>query len=357
MVMHTSWLDERFELWRHETGAAVGWARQDHFAMVVGDPLCDQTQYPEVISSFIKYCTQEKKLTPIWMLVSHEVQHVLAQSHKWRTLSCTEEQRVDSEHHTQPENFKHNLRRVEREGVDIEEVQVTDDLKARADKAIEAWKASRGEKGKQVHLTEIRPWVDTEHRRYFTAEKGGEVLAMVVLAQLAPRHGWQVKWALDFPGAPNGVIEVLVEQALSAVTGPVTFGAGVSEKLTPGARLGGVRAKFLANTYELIIKSLRLGNKASFREKFGVVGESVYICYPRHGVGVPHQPQRRDQPGGGEGRQRVALGLIESVRFGALGARRARQQHGDDAVVAGEITGDAGVAVDEHGSSAGPSFE
>lgn len=283
---NTSWLDERFEIWRHETGAAVGWAKQDHFAMVVGDPLCDQSQYPEIISSFIKYCSQEKKLTPIWMLVSHDVQHVLAESHKWRTLSCTEEQRVDSEHHTQPENFKHNLRRVEREGVDIEEVQVTDDLKARADKAIEAWKASRGEKGKQVHLTEIRPWVDTEHRRYFTAEKGGEVLAMVVLAQLAPRHGWQVKWALDFPGSPNGVIEVLVEQALSAVTGPVTFGAGVSEKLTPGARLGGVRAKFLANTYELIIKSLRLGNKASFREKFGVVGESVYICYPRSGVGV-----------------------------------------------------------------------
>jgi len=91
---------------------------------------------------------------------------------------------------------------------------------------------------------------------------------------------------MDFPGSATGTIEVLIEKALNSVSGPVTFGAGVSEKLTPGARLSGVRAKFLANSYELIVKSLRLTNKASFREKFGVVGESVYICYPRSGVGV-----------------------------------------------------------------------
>ncbi|KAK8028667.1 hypothetical protein PG991_005723 [Apiospora marii] len=283
---NTSWLDDRFEIWRHSNGAAIGWAKQDRFAMVVGDPLCDQVQYADVTSAFIKYITNELKLTPVWMLVSETVQHILAQNQKWRTLSCTEEQRVDSNNHHQPENFKANLRRVEREGIDIDEVHLDDAFMKRADKAIEAWKASRSEKGKQVHLTEIRPWVDQEHRRYFSAEKDGEVLCMVVLAQLAPRHGWQVKWAMDFPGSPSGTIEVLIEKALNAVSGPVTFGAGVSEKLTPGARLNGVRAKFLANSYELIVKSLRLTNKASFREKFGVVGESVYICYPRSGVGV-----------------------------------------------------------------------
>ncbi|KAK8090685.1 hypothetical protein PG994_000190 [Apiospora phragmitis] len=275
---NTSWLDDRFEIWRHSNGAAIGWAKQDRFAMVVGDPLCDQSQYADVTSAFVKYITNELKLTPVWMLVSENVQQILAQNQKWRTLSCTEEQRVDSNKHHQPENYKQNLRRVEREGIDIDEVKVDDAFMKRADKAIEAWKAARSEKGKQVHLTEIRPWVDQEHRRYFTAEKDGEVLCMVVLAQLAPRHGWQVKWAMDFPGSPSGTIEVLIEKALNAVSGPVTFGAGVSEKLTPGARLSGVRAKFLANSYELIVKSLRLTNKASFREKFGVVGESVYIA-------------------------------------------------------------------------------
>jgi aspartyl-tRNA synthetase len=109
---------------------------------------------------------------------------------------------------------------------------------------------------------------------------------LVVFAQLAPRHGWQVKWALDFPGSPSGIIEVVVFPALRAVSGPVTFGAGVSEKLKPGEHLGGVRAKFLARTYTAVATSLGLGKKSGFREKFGAKGEEVYICYPRHGVSV-----------------------------------------------------------------------
>ncbi|KAI2781696.1 hypothetical protein F4815DRAFT_444039 [Daldinia loculata] len=72
----------------------------------------------------------------------------------------------------------------------------------------------------------------------------------------------------------------------AALSGPVTVGAGVPERLTPGARLGGVRAKFLANTYDVIVRNLRLGGKAQFREKFGALGEQVCIYYPRHRLGV-----------------------------------------------------------------------
>ncbi|KAI1853284.1 hypothetical protein JX265_000217 [Neoarthrinium moseri] len=282
---NTSWLDPRFDIWRHPNGAAVGFGTQDDkFAMTIGDPLCDQSQYEEVISAYTKYVEKDLKLTPVWMLVSKEVEEILARNHKWRTLTCVEEQRINADHHKEPS--KHDMSRVEREGIDVDEVHLNEDFKKRADKAIEEWKAARKEKGKQVHLTEIRPWVDSEHRRYFSAEKDGKVHALVVLAQLAPRHGWQVKWAMDFPGSPNGTIEVLVEKALSAVTGNVTFGVGVSEKLTPGNQLHGVRAKFLANTYEVIMKSLSLNKKAGFREKFGTFGEQVWICYPRYGVGV-----------------------------------------------------------------------
>jgi len=279
---NTSWLDDRFEVWRHHTGAAVGYVRQDKFAMITGDPLCDKSQYKEVCEAFVKFVTHELRLTPMWMLVSYEVQRILAHELSWRTLSCTEEQRVDSDKHRS--NAGPKARRVEREGVKIHEVKPDQDFISRADPAIEQWKGAR--KGKQVHLTEVRPWVDPDHRRYFAAEKDGKVLAMVVLHQLAPRHGWQVKWALDFPGSVNGAIEVLIEHALSSVTGQVTFGVGVSEKLTPGEHLHGIRARFLASTYHSIVENLGLRRKADFRSKFGALGEEVYICYPKHGVGL-----------------------------------------------------------------------
>ncbi|KAH6686640.1 aspartyl-tRNA synthetase [Plectosphaerella plurivora] len=279
---NTSWLDERFKIWRHHTGAAVGYVPQGRLVMVIGDPLCDARQYKEVATAFIDFCLRDLKLTPIWMLVSVEVEEVLGKHLGWRTLSCTEEQRTDGDHHSGPSGRE--ARRMQREGVKVHEVRPDDAFRRRADESIVRWKASR--KGKQVHLTEVRPWVDTAHRRYFAAEKDGVVHAMVVLHQLAPRHGWQVKWALDFPGSPNGAIEVTVEQALSTVPGAVTFGVGVSDRLTPGEHLGGARARFLAKSYDAIVKSLGLGRKAEFREKFGVLGEQVYICYPKHDISV-----------------------------------------------------------------------
>lgn len=280
---NTSWLDERFEIWRHPTGAAVGFVKQEKFAMVTGDPLCDRSQYKDVCAAFVKFVLTELRLTPVWMLVSYEVQKILAQQLGWRTLSCTEEQRVDTnKHHNTTGGPK--ARRVEREGVKVHEVKADDEFISRANPAIEEWKASR--KGKQIHLTEVRPWVDMEHRRYFAAEKEGKVQALVVLAKLSAKHGWQVKWALDFPGSVNGAIEVLIEYTLSSVTGQVTFGVGVSEKLTPGEHLHGIRARFLATTYNSIVESLGLRRKAGFRSKFGALGEEVYICYPKHGVGL-----------------------------------------------------------------------
>ncbi|KAG8406954.1 aspartate--tRNA ligase dps1 [Metarhizium acridum] len=281
---NTSWLDERFEIWRHPTGAAVGYVKQDKFAMITGDPLCDKSQYKDVCAAFVKFVLSKLKLTPVWMLVSYEIQKILAQQMSWRTLSCTEEQRVDATKHHSINGGGPKARRVEREGVKIHEVKPDADFIRRADEAIVNWKANR--KGKQVHLTEVRPWVDMEHRRYYAAEKDGKVLAMVVLAKLSPKHGWQVKWALDFPGSVNGAIEVLIEYALSTITGQVTFGVGVSEKLTPGEHLHGIRARFLATTYASIVDSLGLRRKAGFRSKFGALGEEVYICYPKHGVGL-----------------------------------------------------------------------
>ncbi|OTB08663.1 hypothetical protein M426DRAFT_7392 [Hypoxylon sp. CI-4A] len=267
---NTSWLNDRFEIWRHPTGAAVGFVRQSgKFAMTAGDPLCDMRQYREVIPSFVNYIRNDLHLTPVWMLVSEQVQQVLGDKLGWRTLSCVEEQRVNADDHQNSANQR-DTRRVQREGIMVHEVvEPNDEFIQRADEAIQEWQSQRQGSGKQVHLTEVRPWVDREHRRYFAAEKEGKV-----------------KWALDFPSAPNSTIEVLVETALSAVSGPVTFGAGVSEKLTPGAQLKGVRAKFLANTYDVIVKNLKLGGKAQFREKFGALGELIYICYPRHGLSV-----------------------------------------------------------------------
>ncbi|KAI1073962.1 hypothetical protein F5B20DRAFT_565327 [Whalleya microplaca] len=289
---NTSWLDERYKVWRDaETGAAVGYADENGYALIMGNPLCDSRQYPIVISRFLKYLKTSEDLRPIWVLVSAQVEDILGSKLGWRTLTCVAEERVDV-------NSANKVAKKERQAknaeIKIHETAlgepVPEEVMKKCDKRIADWK--EGRKGrKQVHITEVRPWVSMAHRRYLWAEdKNGEIAGLVVLHRLSPVNGYQIKFALDFPGSPSGSIETLISRAIQGLTSSgvqsVTFGAGAMDELAIGSNLHGIRAKILSHTYKTVAQQLKLISKSEFREKFGVKNDPVYICYPFMGLGV-----------------------------------------------------------------------
>lgn len=289
---NTSWLDDRYKVWRHEeTAAAVGYAEENGYALVMGNPLCDPRQYQPVIRAFLKHMRTQKDLRPLWLLVSPEVEEILGSKLGWRTLSCVAEERVPIE---SAKKVSKKERQAEDAGVTIHEQPVnhplSQEFRDRCDKRIADWKNNR--KGsKQVHITEVRPWVDMEHRRYMWAEtKDGEIAALCVLHRLSPANGYQIKFALDFPGSPNGTIEALISAAIQMLAKAgvqnVTFGAGALPDMVTGGNLDGIRARILSKTYKTIAQQLKLVQKSEFREKFGTRNDLVYICYPFMGLGV-----------------------------------------------------------------------
>lgn len=285
---NTSWLEPKFEHWRDPyTGAAVGFVQHEGFAMTIGDPLCHDSQYTKTVSAYLRYIKKERKIKPLWLLCGGPVQEVLATRFDWRTFSVAAEQRVD------PNDIKglkdpevqRKIRHAEKEGIKIHDIPIgehfPDDLKQQIDKRISDWLDSRKTKGKQVHLTDVHPWQDMPHRQYvYTKTKEGEIACFVILAQLAPEHGWQVKFALDFPGAPSGAIEATIIHALKALAAvgasSVTFGSGASSSFTPGHNLKGTRVKVLSKAYHAIANDLHLVNKSEFREKLGAAPDPVY---------------------------------------------------------------------------------
>lgn len=292
---NTSWLEERTEVWRDEfTGAAVGFVPQDGFAITVGDPLCHKTQYLKTITSYLKHIKKERGLKPLWLLVGGPVEEVLATKFNWRTFSVVAEQRVDpvANHALHDSEVQRKVRHAEREGVKVHDIAlgtpIPDDIKEKIDARVKDWLANR--KGRQVHLTDIHPWQDMEHRQYhYATAQDGTICAFVSMAQLSPDHGWQVKYSLDFPGAPSGSIELIVTHALKVIAAggatTVTFGGGASARFTPGHNLKGTRVKVLSRAYQAIASELKLTNKTEFREKLGAREDPVYVCYPPHGLG------------------------------------------------------------------------
>jgi len=290
---NTSWLDDRYQVWRyHETGAAVSYVPTDSFAIIVGDPLCDKIQYTTVITTFLQHLKKQTNLKPLWLLASRLTEEILGTKLGWSTLTCLAENRLDPRKNLaqQDHDIARKVRHADREGVKISEspTPVPSDLRAQTDARVKDWLAKRT--GTQVHLTQIHPWRDAEHRRYFFAhDKAGTLATLVVLAQLAPDHGYQVKYSLDFPGAPSGTIEATILQALQTVAREgvknVTFGGGASSSLKPEHHLNGVRIRALEHSYKAIATRLKLTQKSEFREKLGAEEDPVFVCFPRHGLG------------------------------------------------------------------------
>jgi hypothetical protein len=249
---NTSWLDDRYKVWRHEeTGAAVGYAEENGYSLVMGNPLCDPQQYQPVIRAFLRDMRKKQDLRPLWLLVGPEVEEILGSKLGWRTLSCVAEERVPIE---SAKKVTKKERQADDAGVTIHEQPVGEPLsqefRDRCDKKIQEWKDNR--KGsKQVHITEVRPWADMEHRRYLWAEtKKGEIAALCVLHRLSPANGYQIKFALDFPGSPSGTIEALISATVQSLAEAgvqnVTFGAGALPGVVTGGNLNGIRARILS---------------------------------------------------------------------------------------------------------------
>ena len=297
---NTSWLDKRYHIWRHSsTGAAQGYILHGNFVISVGTPLCSKSQLPQVVSAYLTYIKEDLPgKRPIWMIVGPEVEEYLGEKFSWRTLACIAEERANPRDNPaiKDKDLERKVRHADKEGVKNDEMKIGEEglpkaFMEKVDARVKDWQGNR--KGTQVHLTQIRPWVDAVHRRYYYASTSdGTIHAICVLHQLSPQNGYQIKFSLEFPGAPSGTIESLILYSMRQIsiadpeTRQVTFGTGAMPTLEGGRNLGKQKTKLLKKAYDTINKQFKLTNKSEFREKMGVWNEPAFVCYPRGGLGA-----------------------------------------------------------------------
>lgn len=133
------------------------------------------------------------------------------------------------------------------------------------------------------------PWRNASNRRFFWAmsklegKSEEEVVGMLVLAKA--KDAWVLKWLLEFPFAPKGTSEDLVEHVLETLhkenSHHLTFGISRAE-LKPKSHISSWKIVPLSKTFEAVSNVFHLGSKSEFRTKFNAQGRRVYIAYPKH---------------------------------------------------------------------------
>lgn len=356
---NTVWTEPQYKIWRERPddqvvqpkegddhvpgkGAAIGFLVSQGYAVVWGSPLCPAADYKSVAERFVAW-THKHKLKPLFCCIDLEMEKVLAADpFNYVVVSCSKEDYLDPTVAHDPslldKRVRTKINKAERAGLVIwEESAHMPDQKwqDQAEEGMQAWQANR--KGLQIHVTDLQPWRDVEHRRYFygrakpEGKPDGEekLVGMVVLTRA--HDGWVVKWALEFPYAPKGTSEGMIMHVIETLNKEghhqLSFGASGGE-LKAISGIKGLSFQTLSKTYNGIANAFRLHNKSDFRAKFNAASSPLYIAYAKDSLGMKgidailtalkqETYEARGEGEGGDRLQTPAAGMDKPFEFTA----------------------------------------
>lgn len=232
-------------------------------------------------------------LTSQFLLPSPLQEGILSSDpHGWVTISCVKEDIIDpttEDIAKLDKRVRNKINKATKAGVHIHEDSYKypeERLRDQANRGIDAWEA--GKKGAQISVSGVEPWRDCQHRRFFWAQVKKpdgeeELVGMLVLAKT--KETSVLKWLLEFPNAPKGTSEDLVEHVLETLhkedAHHLTFGISRAE-LKPKSHISSWKIVPLSKTFEAVSNVFHLGSKSEFRTKFNATGRRVYIAYPKN---------------------------------------------------------------------------
>lgn len=274
----------------------LGFRVHHGYAVVLGDPLCQESHQERLISAFLEY-TSRKRLSVIFVVVSRRLVEMTLE--KFSSAVQFGDLLIgsplkDPEAGSRGSHLRTSVRFPQKMGVTISfydgDGSVDDALESRIASAVDRWRSSR--QGCQLHIGSHHFFRNRRGCRWFIAEFEGKVIG--VLALLRVNHAgcpWLIDLVFSTPDAPPHTNEFLIVTAFRRLReeGVELLSYGVA----PSAALGemiGFRpfAAFLARTfYTLATRLVPQHGKIRFWKKFGVAGkEPLYLVFQEPRIGI-----------------------------------------------------------------------
>jgi|GEM_PF-406123 len=277
-----------------EVEGFVGYYLTTSCAIVMGDPLCNGEKRALLASTFHEFC-RAKKLTTIYVAVSKNfadwaLQHVCQAS-----IEFGEELSVDPHVDLQKERGSHAVLRRKKikhavlEGTIVEEyIPSQADLEQKMDEVGVAWLKER--RGAQIYLSPIKLFAEPEGKRWFYAQRGGEIVGVAALHPREGRQGWLLNHLITTKKASHGTSELLISSVLQKFAKEncpyVAFG------IVPGSSLGEIKGMGKGSAWLSRLgfmcaqRVFHLEGRKKFWEKFDPYCEPSYLLFSEPSIKV-----------------------------------------------------------------------
>jgi phosphatidylglycerol lysyltransferase len=203
-----------------EGDAVVGYVLAGGVRVVVGAPVCEGGRLEDIVSEFESDATQsgekvcyfgaEERLESIYIARRDHSKFLIGAQPTWHPKDWAD---IVAGH----KSFRAQLNRARNKGVTVTEWPPD---KAREHPKLQvcltAWLESKGLP--PLHfMVEPDTLSRLQFRRVFVAECSGEVAGFIVLSPVAKRNGWLFEQFPHVPGAPNGIVELMIDTAMRSL--------------------------------------------------------------------------------------------------------------------------------------------
>jgi lysylphosphatidylglycerol synthetase-like protein (DUF2156 family) len=197
----------------------VAYAQLPRAVVVAGAPMARAGRLAEVAGRFEAHAAARAQ-----RVCYFGVEERFLSRHRLSSLLVGEQPVWDprrwSESVARSRSLRTQLRRARNKGVNVRRVPdaelIAGPLRSAVDRLAAAWLASR-RMAPMGFLVDLQLYGNASLRRYFVAERGGELLAQLAAVPVYARRGWLFEDVLRSPEAPNGTHELLVDFAMCSL--------------------------------------------------------------------------------------------------------------------------------------------
>ncbi|KAL8278424.1 hypothetical protein RQP46_009114 [Phenoliferia psychrophenolica] len=289
----TSWVEQRYSIWKSpqhtkERPRVQGYLHAGSYNVGWGNPVATKEDLVSVAAEFVAF-NQKKHKHVVYMNIDAFLEKGLADGRigdvHWNSISCIREDVLHPSHiELSRKDVKKNRLSAWRNGVRIDELLIKGptflpppELKEEIENGLERWLSAR--KGTQI----------ASNRRYWLAKKNGKVVGICILAPIGEGN-YQIKNSIVFPDAPKGTSEDLlgtcIEQMQDEKRHTLTFGTSAAPDILFNHFVSRLPTKLLTKLYHKIVVKYHLAERGTFRDKFGLETEPLFVAYPAHGFGA-----------------------------------------------------------------------
>lgn len=273
----------------------IGYRAENGCAIVFGDPICPEWHVKNLIQGFHEYCVG-KDLKIVYLIVSEEFARWLLENGYCKSIIEYGEELLLDPHDDPREKsgvyaslVRRKVRHALREGVSAQEYNHFNEQTEEGINLVkEKWLGGR--KGPQIHISHPYLFDHREGKRWFYAEKEGQILGVVTLNRLDKHQGWLLNHLMFTPEAPAGVPELLVVTAIEALSKEgcryVTFGTIPGDRLGEITGLGTISQHVARGIYNLANFFFRLNGKKMFWKKFDPVSKKAFLSFSDSRIGL-----------------------------------------------------------------------